>query len=656
MASSKVSEMDYHSLNAMLNLYDANGKIQFEKDREAARQALGLAPDDLLVCSFGLLGPTKLSHRLLAAWLASPLAKDPKAYLVFVGENHGGDYGQQLFHTIKTSGFAGRIRITGWADAETFRRYLTAADIGVQLRTLSRGETSGTVLDCMNHGLATIVNAHGSLADLDEAAVWMLPDAFADEDLTVALTTLARDVEKRRALGARAREIIRTRHAPRRCAEQYAQAIEGFYQRDQTGLPGLLASLVGLQPAEPEWPGLAASLARNFPPSPRRRQLLVDVSELVQRDVKTGIQRVVRALLQEWLDRPPEGFQVEPVCATTDAPGYRYARRWTSRFLGIPDDWAEDAPVEAWTGDLFVGLDLQPHVVPVQESVLQAWRARGVGVWFVVYDLLPILLPQAFPDGAQAVHQRWLETVSRFDGVACISRAVTDELSDWLAAHGPRRERPLAIEWFHLGADVQSSVPSTGLPPDAEQVLARLSSRPSFLMVGTIEPRKGLAQVLGAFEQIWQRGGDLNLVIVGKQGWMVESLIQRLRNHTELNKRLFWLEDISDEYLEKVYAASTCLIAASYGEGFGLPLIEAAQHKLPIIARDIPVFREVAEGHAYYFNAEDPEGLAQAITDWLELYRSHQHPRSDDMKWLTWKESASQLLAVLGLDQVITNE
>ena len=56
---------------------------------------------------------------------------------------------------------------------------------------------------------------------------------------------------------------------------------------------------------------------------------------------------------------------------------------------------------------------------------------------------------------------------------------------------------------------------------------------------------------------------------------------------------MLWLEGISDEYLDKVYAASTCLIAASEGEGFGLPLIEAAQHKLPIIARDIPVFREV---------------------------------------------------------------
>jgi len=40
----------------------------------------------------------------------------------------------------------------------------------------------------------------------------------------------------------------------------------------------------------------------------------------------------------------------------------------------------------------------------------------------------------------------------------------------------------------------------------------------------------------------------------------------------ENRKRLFWLEGISDEYLEKVYAASSCLIAASEGEGFGLPL------------------------------------------------------------------------------------
>jgi glycosyltransferase involved in cell wall biosynthesis len=617
-------------------------------DRKAARRTLGVAEDALLVCSFGFLAPTKLNHRLLEAWLASPSATDTKAHLVFVGENHGGDYGQNLLRRIRASNTAGRIRITGWADVETFRQYLAAADIGVQLRTLSRGETSGTVLDSMNYGLATIVNAHGSFADLDPQGVWMLPDEFSDEELTQALTTLARDPERRRALGERAREIIHTRHDPRRCAEQYFEAIEDFYQRAEAGLPGLLASLAEQPLAQEEWPRLARSLARNFPPVPRRRQLLVDVSELVQHDAKTGIQRIVRSVLQQWLENPPEGFLVEPVYATRDAPGYRYARRWTSRFLGIPGDWAEDAPAEAWTGDLFVGLDFQPHVVPAQAAFLHGWRNRGVKVWFLLYDLLPVLMPETFMKGFKASHQKWLTDISGFDGVAAISRTVADEMEDWLNTFGPKRERPLSLGWFHCGADVAQSVPTTGLPSNAQQVLSALASRPSFLMVSTIEPRKGYAQTLEAFEQLWADGADINLVIVGKQGWMVEALVDKLHTHPERGKRLFWLEGISDEYLEKVYTASTCLIAASYGEGFGLPLIEAAQHKLPIIARDIPVFREVAGEHAYYFDdSRDPAVIAKAVRAWLALHSAGTAPSSHGLPWLTWKQSAERLLEIV---------
>lgn len=625
-------------------------------NREAARQALGLGEDDMVVCSFGLLDPTKLNHRLLAAWLQSPLAQDSKAHLVFVGENHGGDYGQELSRHMKLSG-AGRIRITGWADTETFRQYLAAADIGVQLRTHSRGETSGTVLDCMNYGLATIVNAHGSMADLDPQGVWMLPDAFTDEELSKALTTLAQNAERRRVLGQRAQAIIRTHHAPHRCAEQYAQAIEAFHQSAQNGVPGLLPALARQPLPESEWPRVAAKLAQNFAPVIRRRQLLVDCSTLVQTDLKTGIERVVRAILREWLDNPPHGFQVEPVYATADAPGYRYARRWTSHFLGIPEDWAEDAPAEAWAGDVFIGLDLQPHRVPAQQAFLQQWRACGVCVCFVIYDLLPVMLPQVFPEGAQAGHQRWLETISQFDGVVGISRAVADEMAEWLATFGPRRERPLAIGWFHLGADIQNSSPTAGLPPDAAQVLDQLRSRPSFLMVGTVEPRKGYLQTLTAFEALWRSGADVNLVIVGQEGWKpladaarrdIPETVARLRTHPELSKRLFWLEGISDEYLEKVYASSTCLIAASYGEGFGLPLIEAAQHKLPILARDIAVFREVCGEHASYFpDSRDPETIAQGVQQWLKLHKEGRAPRSAAMPWLTWKQSAAQLFEIL---------
>jgi glycosyltransferase involved in cell wall biosynthesis len=157
-------------------------------------------------------------------------------------------------------------------------------------------------------------------------------------------------------------------------------------------------------------------------------------------------------------------------------------------------------------------------------------------------------------------------------------------------------------------------------------------------MVGTVEPRKGHADALDAFDMLWKEGLDVNLVIVGKKGWMVNALARRLRTYGAHEPRLLWLENASDEYLEHLYAAAVALIAASHGEGFGLPLIEAARHKLPVIARDLPVFREVAGEHAYYF-----DDLASALKNWLTLFRQGRHPAPDDMPWCTWKESARRL-------------
>ncbi|ROM29461.1 hypothetical protein BK645_10950 [Pseudomonas protegens] len=194
-----------------------------------------------------------------------------------------------------------------------------------------------------------------------------------------------------------------------------------------------------------------------------------------------------------------------------------------------------------------------------------------------------------------------------------------------------------------MGADISGSLPSVGFPENAQAVLEQLQARPSFLMVSTIEPRKGHAQAIAAFDALWAEGLDANLVIVGKRGWLVDSLITVLEQHPALNMKLFWLEGISDEYLEKVYASSSCLVAASEGEGFGLPLIEAAQHHLPIIARDIPVFREVAGDYAFYFEGLAPQDLATSVTQWLALFSVGEHPQSVNMPWLTWEQSAQQL-------------
>jgi glycosyltransferase involved in cell wall biosynthesis len=304
----------------------------------------------------------------------------------------------------------------------------------------------------------------------------------------------------------------------------------------------------------------------------------------------------------------------------------------------------QDEPIDYSPGDVFFGLDLQPQVQTKKALFYQHLRNQGVTVKFMVYDLLCVLQPEHFVPEAFAGFVDWLNVVGESDGAVCISNAVADDLAHWMQGKAWKRQRPFTIDWCHLGADVDNSTPTQGVPAEAEHVFVSMKRRASFLMVGTLEPRKGHTQVLDAFEKLWQNDIDLNLVIVGKQGWLVEKLVDRLREHPERGKRLFWLEGISDEYLEKVYAASTCLIAASYGEGFGLPLIEAAQYKLPIIARDIPVFREVAGEYGFYFDGKEPDKLAESIKEWLGLYKKGSHPMSDNMPWLTWKDSARQLL------------
>ncbi len=762
-------------------------------EREAARAALGLAPDDFLVCAFGLMGPTKMNHRLLAAWTKSALAREANCRLVFVGENHPADYGREMQREIASFNDAakgnGKVAISGWASTEDFRRYLNAADLAVQLRTLSRGETSAAVLDAMNHALPVVVNANGSMAYLPGEAALILDDDFTDEQLTRALEGLWRDPARRRAMGQAGRRLIETQHSPADCAAAYAQAIESFAGRAaQEGPMALLRQLGQTLPAdtgEPLLENLSRAIANNMPQLRPARQMLiditawvrhdpaavsalpplpdlfdallerpgtgwraepvyqneqgewryarnfmlqrlscrahllaedpielqptdlwwvppgaeawtallparalelgvvplqlsdkaqaplvwawlaatepvrrgrfcyVDISELVRHDWRSGIQRVVKNYLMEFLMRPPAGSTVMPVYATKDELGYRLALGYLCELAGLDAPEDGDPPLDAQAGDMFLGLDLQPHIVPLQAPFLNPLQQSGVGMAFMVYDLLPLRLPDCFSPGAAEHHERWLQHIARAELLICISQAVADDLSLWLQQRPPAESsadaphRMPRIRAVHPGANLAHTLPTRGLPPDAAELLAQIRQRPAFLMVGTLEPRKAHAAVLAAFEQLWAGGEDVGLVIVGRPGWMVDELLSSLGTHPERGHRLVWVEDSSDEFLEQVYAASACLVAASLGEGFGLPIVEAAKHGLPIIARDLPVFREVAGEHAWYFADDAPEALAANFSQWLSRFREGRHPAPQGMRWHSWRASADKVKQLL---------
>lgn len=625
-----------------------------KQDKIEARKLLNLVDDDFIICSFGMIGNTKLSLELVEAYINSKLAQNKKCHLILVGQKDTSEYGKRIDSLIQRSKLKNNITITGWIESSDFRLYLQAADIAVQLRTLSRGESSAAILDCMNAGLPTIVNANGSMTYLDKDSVLMIPDEFQQEELSRALDLLFENADIRQDISKNAFNVIRKLHNPMQCANQYFLAIEEFYRKQQSSLFGLINHIkdekIILNTEDSNTLGI---LANNLPANPNIKSIYIDVSELVQRDSRTGIQRVVRSILTELLRNPPVGYRIEPVYGEMDDGGYRYARKFTRDFLKLQEDnWTIDSIIEYNTGDIFLGLDLQHHIVNQQFSTLKLMKSKGVKLYFVVYDLLPILQSEHFVEIAFNLHTGWLNNISISDGLICISRSVADELYNWLQAYGKPRYTLLSINWFHLGSDIGNSIPTKGLPDSATNVIRNIKNSSSFLMVGTLEPRKGHAQVLAAFEKLWEADIEVTLVIIGKMGWKTETLAQKIRTHQQLGKRLFWLEAISDEYLEKIYEVSSCLIAASYGEGFGLPIIEAAQHNLPVIARDIPVFREVAGNHAVYFDdSREPKIIAEIVQNWLALSASNKTPDIKSMPWLNWEQSTQHLLDVL-LDKI----
>lgn len=390
-------------------------------------------------------------------------------------------------------------------------------------------------------------------------------------------------------------------------------------------------------------------------------RLYVDVTELVLRQGRTGVQRVTCEILRALLRDPPHDYQVQPVFAPV-GQHYRCVSPSTIRSLASPsrgmgendaviddDDAAPTKDLLPESGDVFLGLDHAMDAAISNAHQIVAMRDLGVKIWFVCNDVLPLVHPEWFPSEVHPRFNAWIETIARVaDGIACISAATESELRSQLEQCGASGSKVPKLGHFHLGADaLPSRCDDADISLDESAVMERLRGTTSFLMVGTLEPRKGHLQALQAFEMLWAEGTDIALVVAGFPGWMTEVLQRRIRHHEEFGKRLFWFSDASDALLRRLYESCTVLLAPSFGEGFGLPLLEAVRHNLPILCRDLPVFREVAGEHAVYFSGSDSASLAVAIHGWLDARRQDVIPASSQLRWLSWGGSARQLAALV---------
>lgn len=626
-------------------------------DKQKVRSDLNISDETILICSFGILDSSKLNHMLIEALGALPEELKEKIKMVFVGEL-GGNYRNTVDSLIREHHLESVIEITGWASDTLYRQYLIAADIGVQLRALSRGETSAAVLDCMNYGLATIVNANGSMAELPSDRVIKLVDDFVISDLTIAIDKLCKNKQFREALGKNAHTFISSKHSPENCAEACFNHIEATYSKVNVNVNEIINKL-DIQ--ESEFELYASLLANNFSRLKSTRKLFFDVSLTKDSDLWTGIERVTRALLIELIKLSDNRFSVVPVYLSKEQSGYtlREANGFMKKlYPGTAPYLDFDRCIDFHPDDVYFSSELACDLVIDAQKLgfYDHLLKNNVNITFMIHDILPVTKNHFFPPGSNENFSAWLNILTEYsDKIICVTEAVVDELKKYIATNNLDNPR-LVMGYSHHGADISSTIPSGGINARDLDRINLIKQNQSFLMVGTIEPRKGHLQAIAAFDKLWASGNESHLVIVGKEGWKglpaearrtIPEIVNTINNHPLLNEKLFWFDNASDELLSELYQNANCLLYPSEDEGFGLPLIEASQHNKPLISRDIPVLREVAGEGAFYFKSNRPEALAHAIEEWIDLFKNNAHPDSANIRWLSWGQSAENLVKKL---------
>ncbi|WP_325414986.1 glycosyltransferase family 1 protein [Sphingobium sp.] len=368
------------------------------------------------------------------------------------------------------------------------------------------------------------------------------------------------------------------------------------------------------------------------------------MSTIAQHDAGTGIQRTVRAIWQHLYRMDLGEIILLPVAATARR-GYGIAGfDPASGRLSLP---VPGAPVlQAGKGDIFLGLDLAAHRLSRHERQIARWRRCGATIHILVYDLLPLLNPEWFPDSTGRNFRRWIKVVARrADSAICISQQVAADLDNWLDVRRTPRRTEIARPVIPLSGAVETSNPTHGVDKRGREAIARAERRPTVLMVGTVEPRKGHDCVLDAMAHLWRvaDGEAPDLILVGRPGWRTEALQQRMRSLEATSGRFIWLDQASDELLTALYACTALVVMPSRGEGFGLPIVEALRQGRKVLARDLPVFRELARPGLFFFEDETPDGLG------LEIMKRLREPDPVPSTGDGWDDSVLALLHALGL-------
>lgn len=295
---------------------------------------------------------------------------------------------------------------------------------------------------------------------------------------------------------------------------------------------------------------------------------------------------------------------------------------------------AKDAIDVFWAPDTILPLDLPPSIRLVSTLQDLVWRHYPETLRWDNKIILPLFCRRSLQKAARVI---------------VASETVRNEAKDLLGSAGCKM-----VTIPHGGPDRMSSGKIDAGKTTKEKVSKAFGINGDYILtVGTVEPRKNMVNLLRAYSILLKRnnGSCHTLVIAGGRGWKNSRVFRTCKELGLSGENVVFLGYVpSEEGLSLLYSGAEVFVFPSFYEGFGLPSLEAMACGAPVIASDIPVFREILGDAAFFVDPRDPEKIAEGMGCLL-----NNRALAEDLKKMgyerarifSWERTARETLKVL---------
>ncbi|MDX8535183.1 glycosyltransferase family 1 protein [Mesorhizobium sp. VK25A] len=269
-------------------------------------------------------------------------------------------------------------------------------------------------------------------------------------------------------------------------------------------------------------------------------------------------------------------------------------------------------------------------------------RPAGAKLILLLNDIIPIQFPEWYKPHDVKRFTGYVNLAAGLaDRFVLTSRRVTTDVEDYAAKLGIHLPE---LKLVPLGCDSARKSKADGRPPDG------IETDRYILFVSTIEPRKNHSLLMDVWRRLVLDGtvarSGMKLVFVGRSGWMVDGILEKLHSHPGYGKSLIHLYNVDDAMLSILYQNSAFCVYPSLYEGYGLPPVEALAYGKALIASTGGAISEVVGSSGLCLDPLDVEGWESTMREWIisPAARAPYEAKAREFVARSWEQAGRETL------------